>query len=125
MLDHISIGVRDLKRSAAFYDAALAPLGLRRLMEFPEAIGYGAEHPFFWIGAPKRPLSPPKGSGLHICLRAPSRAAVDAFHKAALAKGAVDDGAPGLRPEYSPAYYAAFVLDPDGYKIEAVCRAPQ
>ena len=124
MLDHISIGVRDLERSAAFYDAALAPLGFKRLMEFPEAIGYGAEHPFFWIGAPANPLVPPRGSGLHICLRAASRAAVDAFHKAALAKGATDDGAPGLRAHYHPAYYAAFVLDPDGYKIEAVCHKP-
>ena len=124
MIDHLSIGVGDLKRSRAFYDAALAPLGYRRLFDLVDTSGYGRDEPHplkeqalpFWIGAE------PEGAPLngHICFRAPDRAAVDAFHKAALAAGARDNGAPGLRPHYHASYYAAFIVDPDGNRIEAV-----
>jgi len=119
MIDHISIGVRDLDRATAFYDAALPALGLAKLRAKPTTVGYGKTYPEFWINA--RPArSEPADSGLHICLRAPDAAAVDAFYKAALAGGGSADGAPGRRPEYNDRYYAAFVLDPDGNKIEAV-----
>ena len=119
MIDHVSIGVRDLERAAAFYGPVLATLGLTRLREAPTTIGYGKRYPEFWINArPKRAND--DDSGLHVCLRAPSKEAVDAFHAAALEGGATSDGAPGLRPEYNDRYYAAFVVDPDGNKIEAV-----
>ncbi|HYD98614.1 MAG TPA: VOC family protein [Alphaproteobacteria bacterium] len=124
MLDHLSIGVSDFARAAAFYDACLAPLGGRRVMEFGESIGYGTDYPSFWVGRVEgagRAAIP----GLHICLQAPDRAAVDAFHAAALWAGGRDDGAPGLRPHYHATYYAAFVLDPDGTRIEAVCHRPE
>jgi catechol 2,3-dioxygenase-like lactoylglutathione lyase family enzyme len=124
MIDHASLGVSDLAASAAFYDAALAPLGLDRQLEFEGAVGYGSGAPVFWIGRPHNgaPISPPPG--LHLALTAPDRAAVDAFHGAALGAGGRDAGAPGLRPHYHAHYYAAFVLDPDGYKVEAVCHRP-
>jgi len=119
MIDHISIGVRDLDRATAFYDAVLPALGLAKLRTKPTTVGYGKTYPEFWINA--RPArSEPTDSGLHICLRAPDAAAVDAFYKAALAAGGSADGAPGRRPEYNDRYYAAFVVDLDGNKIEAV-----
>jgi catechol 2,3-dioxygenase-like lactoylglutathione lyase family enzyme len=121
MIDHCSLPVTKLQRSAAFYDAVLAPLGYRRLMEFDEAIGYGDHHPAFWIGVGARPVA---GAGLHVAFAAGDRPAVDAFHAAGLAAGARDDGPPGLRPHYHPDYYAAFLVDPDGYKVEAVCHRP-
>lgn len=120
MIDHISIPVRELKASARFYDALLAPLGMKRVREAPQTVGYGKTYPEFWIN--ERPQLKPAAadSGLHICLRAPSAGAVDAFHAAAVAAGAQSDGAPGKRPEYSVHYYAAFIRDWDGNRIEAV-----
>jgi len=126
MLDHIGIKISDYARSKAFYTSALAPLGVSLIMEVaPEMIGgdvshagFGAEKkPFFWI-------SNGDGRGAHVAFAAASRAMVDAFYKAALAAGGRDNGAPGLRPHYHANYYGAFVLDPDGNNVEAVCHAP-
>jgi catechol 2,3-dioxygenase-like lactoylglutathione lyase family enzyme len=121
-LDHVSIAVSSVARSTRFYDAALAPLGIKRVKEVPGHIGYGTDRPFFWLHprAAKGAVRP--GIGLHFCFGAKTRAEVDAFHAAAMAEGAKDNGAPGLRTDYHPNYYGAFVLDPDGYKIEAVCH---
>jgi catechol 2,3-dioxygenase-like lactoylglutathione lyase family enzyme len=125
MLDHTGITVTDLGRSKAFYTDALAPLSMTLVMEVTaeqsgsEAhAGFGAQgRPFFWVGSGKRASGP-----THFAFSAPSRAAVDAFHRCALAAGGRDNGAPGLRPHYHPSYYGAFVLDPDGNNIEAVCH---
>ncbi len=125
MLDHLSLGVADLGRSRAFYDAALEPLGYRRLFDEASASGYDrapAKALAFWI-TQHRTVKP--NLGLHICFAAPSRAAVDAFHAAALGAGGVDNGRPGLRSQYHADYYGAFVFDPDGHKIEAVCHQPE
>jgi len=123
MFAHISIGVRDLDRSRAFYDAALAPLGYRCIRAARSLVGYGygADSISFWVVSAERPVPPDEKSGLHFCFAAPDTAAVDAFHAAALRAGGRDNGAPGLRPVYDPDYYAAFVIDPDGYRIEAYC----
>jgi catechol 2,3-dioxygenase-like lactoylglutathione lyase family enzyme len=121
MIDHISIAVRDLATAARFYEALLATLGMSKLREWPDAaIGYGKKYPEFWIN--KRAAMAPvaQDSGVHICLRAASTDAVDAFHAAALGAGGASDGAPGLRAHYHQNYYAAFVRDPDGNRIEAV-----
>ena len=120
MIDHVSVGVSDLERSARFYELALAPLGLSRLVARPATIGFGKKYPEFWINlrAGMAPVVP--GSGIHICLRAKSTADVDAFHAAALNAGGSSDGVPGLRPHDRVRYYAAFVIDPDGNRIEAV-----
>lgn len=123
MLDHVSIQCADVERSAAFYDAVLAPLGGRRLMDFGELIGYGvAPRPSFWLG-PRR-----TGEGFresHIAFQAPDRAAVDAFQAAAASAGAEILHEARVWPEYHPDYYGAFVRDPDGNNVEAVChRAP-
>jgi catechol 2,3-dioxygenase-like lactoylglutathione lyase family enzyme len=120
MIDHISVGVSDLERSARFYEAALLPLGLSRLVTRPATIGFGKSYPEFWINlrAGMPPVAPE--SGAHICLRAKSTGDVDAFHAAALAAGGRYDGPPGLRPHDRVRYYAAFVIDPDGNRIEAV-----
>jgi catechol 2,3-dioxygenase-like lactoylglutathione lyase family enzyme len=120
MIDHVSVGVSDLERSGRFYELALAPLGLARLVTRPATIGFGKSYPEFWINfrADMAELAP--GSGVHICLRAKSPADVDAFHAAALSAGGRSDGAPGLRPHDRVRYYAAFVIDPDGNRIEAV-----
>lgn len=120
MLDHVSIGVQDIARTRAFYDAVLAPLGYDRLSTGEGSLGYGRDAVVFWIGASERPVPADPGSGLHFCFTAPSRRAVDAFHAAALATGGSDNGAPGLRLDYAPNYYAAFVVDPDGYRLEAL-----
>lgn len=120
MFDHVSIGVRDLARTKAFYDRALAPLGYRCLAEGTE-LGYGRDKVGLWINEAVRPVPEDKGSGLHFCLAAPDRKSVDAFHAAALAAGGRDNGKPGVRPEYSGIYYASFVIDPDGYRLEAYC----
>jgi catechol 2,3-dioxygenase-like lactoylglutathione lyase family enzyme len=128
VIDHIGFPVSDYQRSKAFYSQALAPLGYMLIMEVDAdqtesgspAAGFGRNaKPDFWIG----------GEGglrgvLHVAITADSRAMVDAFHRAALAAGGKDNGAPGLRPHYHPDYYAAFVLDPDGHNVEAVCHAP-
>jgi catechol 2,3-dioxygenase-like lactoylglutathione lyase family enzyme len=128
MIDHVGFPVSDYARSKAFYEKAFAPLGYALIMEVgaehtesgSPAAGFGANgKPDFWIG----------GEGglqkqMHIAIAAKDRAMVDAFYQAALAAGAQDNGAPGLRPQYHPDYYGAFVLDPDGHNIEAVCHAP-
>ncbi len=128
MLDHIGLAVADMERSKAFYEAALKPLGLGVVMEVTAEetgadahAGFGEEgKPFFWIGTGDRP----KG-GAHVAFVAQARAEVDAFHRAALAAGGRDNGAPGLRPHYHQSYYGAFVFDPDGNNIEAVCHRPE
>jgi catechol 2,3-dioxygenase-like lactoylglutathione lyase family enzyme len=121
MIDHISIAVRDLAKGEQFYAAALAPLGLLKLREWPNAaIGFGKKYPEFWINRRDLVDRIADDSGVHICLRAPDTAAVDAFHAAALKAGGSSDGEPGLRPHYYQGYYAAFVRDPDGNRIEAV-----
>ena len=119
MLDHIGFAVSDWDRSMAFYDLALAPLGLELLADYGSGGGYGrGERACFWIGLGAVPQTV-----LHVAFTAETRAEVDAFYAAALAAGGVDNGPPGLRPHYHPNYYAAFVLDPDGHNIEAVCHA--
>ncbi|WCM93727.1 VOC family protein [Acidovorax sp. NCPPB 2350] len=126
MIDHTGVVVTDIETSKAFYRQALAAIGYQLLAEFPAAVtghtdvaGFGEPpKPDFWIsrGTPNQPP-------LHVAFRAATRAAVDAFHAAALAAGGTDNGAPGLRPHYHPHYYGAFVRDPDGHNIEAVCHA--
>ena len=123
IFDHLGYSVGDFDKSVAFYDAALAPLGIKRVSEFEypggKVIGYGADRPEFWINS---------GDALrdhvHVAFAAMTRADVDAFYAAALAAGGRDNGAPGIRAEYHPDYYGAYVFDPDGHNIEAVCNAP-
>ena len=127
MIDHTGVQVSDLDKSKAFYEAALAPLGYRNLMEFTAeqtggfaGVGFGEPpKPDFWIG-----LGTPNQPPVHLAFRAASRALVDAFYAAAMQAGGRDNGPPGLRPHYHEHYYGAFVLDPDGHNIEAVCHAP-
>lgn len=121
MIDHVSIGVHDVTRAGRFYDAALKPLGYKRLSDGETSLGYGRSAVSFWIGAVARPVAADEKSGLHFCFSAPTRKSVDAFHKAALANGGRDNGEPGLRADYGDNYYAAFVVDPEGYRIEAYC----
>jgi catechol 2,3-dioxygenase-like lactoylglutathione lyase family enzyme len=119
MIDHISLKVRDLPKSKTFYQAALAPLGYVVVMEFPDGAGLGEKgKPDFWIG-------PGQQAQTHIAFASRDRKTVDAFYAAAMAAGAKDNGPPGLRPDYHPSYYAAFVLDPDGHNIEVVCHKPE
>lgn len=126
MIDHLSLSVSDLARSGAFYDAALGALGYIRVWSFPEAVGYGSRRGEDVLALKKRVDTVAAPSpGFHIALAGSSTAAVDAFHAAALANGGTDDGAPGLRPDYGVGYYAAFVIDPDGYHLEAVHREPE
>lgn len=127
MIDHTGVSVSDFARSKAFYQQALAPLGYVLMLEFPASVTGGTDvagfgeppKPDFWLsrGTPNQPP-------IHIAFRAASRALVDAFYQAAIAAGGRDNGAPGLRPHYHPDYYGAFVLDPDGHNIEAVCHDP-
>jgi catechol 2,3-dioxygenase-like lactoylglutathione lyase family enzyme len=119
MLDHVTIGVRDIERSKKFYDQALRPLGIERLYaDGPTAAGYGVTpRAFFWISQRKA-----SQTGTHVALMAGNWEAVQLFHLAALEAGGQDNGAPGLRPHYHENYYGAFVLDPDGHNIEAVCH---
>ena len=121
MFDHVSIGVADIARSKKFYDAALKPLGFSRLSDGESSLGYGEKAVQLWLGATQKPVKPDTESGLHFCFQAKSRAAVDAFHAAALKAGGKDNGKPGVRADYGPKYYAAFAIDPDGYRIEAYC----
>ena len=125
MIDHISVGVSDLERSARFYEVTLATLGLTRLVTRPATIGFGKKYPEFWINLRKAMAPVAEGNGSHICLRARSTSEVDAFHAAALRAGGLSDGAPGLRPHDRVRYYAAFVTDPDGNRIEAVTFPPE
>lgn len=129
MLDHVGFAVADAERSRRFYQQALSPLGITLIMSVtPDqteaggtAHGFGSEgKPYFWIGDNER-----VGEGTHIAFTAESRAKVDEFYQAALAAGGRDNGAPGLRPQYHPNYYGAFVFDPDGANIEAVCHRPE
>ncbi len=119
MLDHIMLRVKDYAESKRFYDEVLGTLGYRMLMEFSAGGGYGDTKPYFWIGEAKDPH--PR---IHIAFMAKDHAAVDAFHAKALKLGAKDDGAPGPRPQYHADYYGAFVIDPNGHNIEAVCHTP-
>ena len=119
MLDHVGLVVSDFGRAKSFFESALAPLGYTKLMEFSGAAGFGMTgKPDFWIsqGAAPKPV--------HVAFAASDRKIVDAFHKAALAAGGRDNGAPGVRKEYHPNYYGAFIIDPDGNNIEAVCHNP-
>lgn len=118
MIDHVSIGVRDLARAGSFYDAVLDTLGLTRLVTRERTYGYGKAYGEFWLNL--RPGMTGDDNGMHVCLRAPNVEAVDAFYAAALASGAAPDGAPGLRPQYHEAYYAAYIRDADGNRIEAM-----
>ncbi|MCK1278423.1 VOC family protein [Bradyrhizobium sp. 61] len=120
MIDHISVGVTDLDRSAKFYETTLAALGLARLVVRPRTVGFGKTYPEFWINLREGMPRVAAESGVHICLRAKTTAEVDAFHAAALSAGGASDGAPGIRPHDRVRYYAAFVTDPDGNRIEAV-----
>jgi catechol 2,3-dioxygenase-like lactoylglutathione lyase family enzyme len=120
MIDHISVSVSDLDRAARFYEAALAALGVARLVSRPATVGFGKTYPEFWINLRRGMANVAPESGVHICLRAKSIEEVDGFHAAALNAGGISDGAPGLRPHDRVSYYAAFILDPDGNRIEAV-----
>jgi catechol 2,3-dioxygenase-like lactoylglutathione lyase family enzyme len=124
MIDHLSLGVSDLARAGAFYDALLATLGYVRVLTHERALGWGTpgarDEAFAILAAGERAKAP--GEGCHLAFSAPSRRAVDSFHSIALQQGATDEGRPGPRPEYGPGYYAAFVRDRDGYRLEAVCH---
>jgi catechol 2,3-dioxygenase-like lactoylglutathione lyase family enzyme len=120
MLDHVSVGVGDFERARAFYDQALAPLGLTVMMGGEGFAGYGDTRPFFWIGGGRGVIATPT----HVAFAAGDRATVDAFYKAAMAAGGSDNGGPGVRAHYHPNYYGAFVRDLDGHNIEAVCHVP-
>lgn len=123
MFDHLGFAVADIARSRAFYAAALAPLGMGVHSEGDGWVMFGAKGaPLLWIGGPDIAGAPP--GHIHYAFAAADRAAVDAFHAAAIAAGGRDNGAPGLRPQYHANYYAAFVIDPDGHNVEAVCHAP-
>ncbi|KAF0176692.1 MAG: glyoxalase/bleomycin resistance protein/dioxygenase [Alphaproteobacteria bacterium] len=131
-LDHVSVGVADMQRSKAFYDAVLARLGIGPVMPVEMGgqlvgVGYGdtPAKPDFWIQFPVNGQPATQGNGVHVAFHADTRAKVDAFHAAAMKLGGLDEGAPGLRPHYHPSYYGAFVRDPDGNKIEACCHAPE
>jgi len=122
MFDHVGLNVKDYPASRAFYEQALEPLGWYVVMEFDEwkAAGFGtADKPEFWFSQRE-----PYGTGTHVAFTAKDRATVDAFHAAALAAGGRDNGAPGIREHYHPTYYGAFVFDPDGNNVEAVCHTP-
>jgi catechol 2,3-dioxygenase-like lactoylglutathione lyase family enzyme len=120
MIDHISIGVRDLEAMALFYQQALGVLGYSKLREQAGTVGFGKRYSEFWLNHRAGMPVAESDTGLHIALRAPDITAVEAFYQAALQAGGSSDGAPGLRPEYSPSYFAAFIRDPEGNRIEAV-----
>jgi len=124
VIDHISIGVRDIGAAKRFYDAALQPLGYECLSQSEGSLGYGRGAVAYWISTVQHPVAPEPKSGLHFCFSAPTRASVDSFYAAALKTGGRDNGAPGIRADYDVSYYAAFVIDPDGYRIEAHCDKP-
>ena len=120
MIDHVSVGVADLDRAARFYEATLATLGFSRLVKRPATIGFGKTYPEFWINLRAAMVPLADDCGIHVALRVRAAELVDAFHDAALAAGGASDGAPGLRPRHGQGYYAAFIRDPDGNRIEAV-----
>jgi len=124
MLHHLSFGVRDLAAASAFYDAALGALGYRRVFSGEASVGYGLVDGQDLLLLNLDPQARAPGAGFHLAFAAPSRAAVDAFHAAALRAGGRDNGGPGLRPDYGRDYYAAFVIDPDGHRVEAVVDRP-
>ena len=124
MIDHVSVPVRDLKASAAFYERVLEPLGLKRLVERPATVGFGSKYPEFWLNARPNMQPAEADTGLHICLRARSIEAVQDFHARALENGGRDDGAPGPRQAAMVTYYAAFIRDLDGNKIEVMTVPP-
>ncbi len=119
MIDHVSVGVSDLQRSAAFYDAVLGALGMSRLVDRETTVGFGKRYPEVWLNRRPGMAALPESTGMHICLRARSEDAVRAFHAAALANGGTDDGAPGPRSAAMTSYFGAFVRDPDGNRLEA------
>jgi catechol 2,3-dioxygenase-like lactoylglutathione lyase family enzyme len=123
MINHVSIGARDMAATKRFYDAALSPLCYKCLSESDGTLGYGSDGVALWINRTQSPVPADPKSGLHFCLDAPTRSGVDAFHAAALKTGGRDNGKPGLRADYGANYYAAFVIDPDGYRLEAYCGA--
>ena len=120
MIDHVSVAVRDLAAAVDFYEAVLTPLGFAKLGGSATTVGFGKRYPEFWINSRPVPALLGSDSGVHIALRAPSVAAIEAFHAAALAAGGACEGPPGLRPQHGEGYYAAFIRDPDGNRIEAV-----
>ena len=122
MIHHVSIGVRNIAASRAFYDAAFTAIGYTCLSADDVSLGYGKDIVAFWISRSDRPVAADPKSGLHFCFMAPTRRSVEAFHEAALATGGRDNGKPGLREDYGPNYFAAVVIDPDGYRIEAYCN---
>jgi catechol 2,3-dioxygenase-like lactoylglutathione lyase family enzyme len=124
MINHVSIGVSNIARTKGFYDAVLQPLGYTCLNSSDTSLGYGKEGVVLWISHTKSPVKADPASGLHFCFDAPTRKSVDAFHKAALAAGGRDNGKSALRRDYGDNYYAAFVIDPDGYRLEAYCGRP-
>jgi catechol 2,3-dioxygenase-like lactoylglutathione lyase family enzyme len=121
MIHHVSIGVRKIAASRAFYDAAFSAIGYTCLSADDVSLGYGKDTVAFWISRSERPVAEDPKSGLHFCFMAPTRRSVEAFYEAALAAGGRDNGKPDLREDYGPNYFAAFVIDPDGYRIEAYC----
>lgn len=125
MFSHVTLGTNDFERARPFWLAVMAALGHPVLFEYPGGIAFGeATGPKTFIGAPFDRQAALPGNGVHIAYLVSSRAAVDAFHEAALAHGGSDEGAPGLRPQYHPNYYGAYVRDPDGNKLQAVCHSP-
>jgi catechol 2,3-dioxygenase-like lactoylglutathione lyase family enzyme len=125
MLSHVSIGVRSIPTSKRFYDAVFGALGYRCLAEDASYLGYGTSEPAFWVLQGEQPVAAHPGSGLHFCFDAPNTASVRHFHAAGLKSGGSDNGAPGVRADYSADYYAAFLNDPDGYRLEAYCRGKE
>ena len=123
MLNHVSIGVASLAASRKFYDAVLGELGYKCLAEDGTSLGYGVSQVSFWVLASATPVADEPSSGLHICFDAPNSASVNRFHAAGVRLGGRDNGKPALRTDCSPDYYAAFLKDPDGYRIEAYCRS--
>jgi len=124
MIDHISIGVADLEAAGAFYDEVLSCLGFSRMMTRDETIGFGKRYPEFWLNLRGGMAPVDAATGVHICLWGPDTDAIHAFHATALSAGGTDDGAPAPRPQYTPTYYAAFIRDLDGNRIEAVTYLP-
>ena len=121
MINHVSIGVRDVARSKKFYNAALKPLGYKLVSDGETSLGYGDKSVALWVQKSDSPVPADMASGLHFCFDAPSRKSVDGFHKGAMGAGGKDNRPAGLRADYGDNYYAGFVIDPDGYRLEAYC----